>query len=149
MDSDAMKQFRKCTYSGLSAYLELFKRANSLKQMPQIGEFQGLMIDLLSSTDTKLQKNALECLTKSGYNKGLLIKYAKLLDGFADDEKFKDMIPIMIHGSGASGEDLEVEGQEDKPKKRKETKATIPKLETEDRKLMLPVIIKLLQSKLH
>ena len=117
--------------------------------MPQIGEFQGLMVDLLSSTDTKLQKNALECLTKSGYNKGLLIKYAKLLDGFADDEKFKDMIPIMIHGSGASGEDLEVEGQEDKPKKRKETKATIPKLETEDRKLMLPVIIKLLQSKLH
>lgn len=52
------------------------------------------------------------------------------------------MIPIMIHGSGASGEDLEE--QEDKPKKRKETKATIPKLETEDRNLMLPVIIKLL-----
>ena len=105
------------------------------------------MVEMLSSTDTKLQKNALECLTKSGYNKGLLIKYAKLLDGFADDEKFKDMIPIMIHGSGASGEDLEE--QEDKPKKRKETKATIPKLETEDRNLMLPVIIKLLQSKLH
>jgi len=83
------------------------------------------MVDLLSSADNKLQKNSLECLTKTGYNKGLLIKYAKLLEGFADDEKFKDMIPIMIHGSGASGEDAEpMEGVEEKAqKKRKETKA--------------------------
>jgi hypothetical protein len=59
------------------------------------------------------------------------------------------MIPIMIHGSGATGEDEEPEEDlEAKPKKRKETKATIPKLETEDRAMMLPVIIKILQSKL-
>ena len=31
MDSESMKQYRKCTYSSLSAYLELFKKANSLK----------------------------------------------------------------------------------------------------------------------
>jgi hypothetical protein len=54
MDSDAMRSYRKTTYSSLSAYLELFKKANSLKQIPQIGEFQSLMVDLLSSTDTKL-----------------------------------------------------------------------------------------------
>lgn len=106
------------------------------------------MVDLLSSTDTKLQKNSLECLTKSGFNKGLLIKYAKLLEGFADDEKFKDMIPIMIHGSGATGEDEPNVEEKATNKKRKETKAIIPKLEKEDREVMLPVIIKLLQSKL-
>ena len=39
MDSDAMRQYRKTTYSSLSAYLELYKKAGSLKQIPQIGEF--------------------------------------------------------------------------------------------------------------
>jgi len=28
-----------------------------------------------------------------------MTKYKKLLEGFVDDEKFKDMIPILIHGS--------------------------------------------------
>ena len=28
-----------------------------------------------------------------------MAKYRKLLDGFADDEKFWDMIPIMTHGA--------------------------------------------------
>jgi hypothetical protein len=31
MDSDSMKLYRRTTYSSLAAYLELFKRANSLK----------------------------------------------------------------------------------------------------------------------
>jgi hypothetical protein len=34
--------------------------------------------------------------------KGLIVKYKKLLDGFADDEKFWDMIPIMTHGSNTA-----------------------------------------------
>ena len=45
---------------------------------------------------------------KTGYKKGLVIKYKKLLDGFCDDEKFKDMIPILIHGSQSHGGDEEV-----------------------------------------
>ena len=111
--------------------------------MPKIGVFQALLVDLLCSTDNKLQRCALECLTKSGYCKGLLTKYKKLLEGFADDEKFREMIPIMIHGSStgpSAGESATAEGQEEdaddkqaKKAKRKETKSTIPKLEEEDR----------------
>ena len=37
--------------------------------------------------------------------RGLIIKYRKLLKGFADDEKFWDMIPIMIYGSNIASSD--------------------------------------------
>lgn len=85
-----------------------------------------------------------------------MTKYRKLLEGFTDDEKFKDMIPILIHGSQSRSGDADVpeeyqKDSEDKviqKSKRKETKSVIPKLEDEDRSEMLPVIIKLLQSKL-
>lgn len=85
-----------------------------------------------------------------------MTKYRKLLEGFSDDEKFKDMIPILIHGSQTRSGDADVPDEyqkdsEDKvvqKSKRKETKSVIPKLEEEDRAAMLPVIIKLLQSKL-
>lgn len=116
------------------------------------------MTNLLSSTDNKLQKCALECLTKSGYCRGILTKYKKMLDGFADDEKFKDMIPIMSYGSNTgpgTGESVPEEYTKDsqdkqaKKAKRKETKQAIPKLEEEDRASVLPIVIKLLQSKLQ
>jgi len=111
---------------------------------------------MLNTNDTKSQKTTLECLIKSGYKSGLMNKYKKLLDGFVDDEKFKDMIPILIHGSMTRSGDADVpeeyqKDSEDKmisKSKRKETKSVIPKLEDEDREAMLPVIIKLLQSKL-
>ena len=57
------------------------------------------MYHLLSSTDNKCQKSALECLIKTGYKGGVLKKYVKLLEGFCDDEKLKDMVPIMTYGS--------------------------------------------------
>jgi hypothetical protein len=113
MDSDLLKQYRRTAYSCLSSYLDLFRRGEGLKQVPKIGDFQALLVDLLSSSDSKLQRCALECLTKSGYCKGLLTKYKKLLEGFADDEKFREMIPIMIHGSStgpSAGETATVEG---------------------------------------
>ena len=158
LDSESLKLYRRTAYSSLSSYLDLFRRADSLKQVPKIGDFQALLKDFLSSTDNKLQKCALECLTKSGYCKGLLTKYKKLLEGFADDEKFKDMIPIMIHGSNSGpsvgetteGQDGgEFEKEKETKAKRKETKSAIPKLEDEDRAQMLPIVIKLLQSKLQ
>ena len=34
--------------------------------------------------------------------KGWIGKYRKLLEGFADDDKFWDMIPIMTHGSNTA-----------------------------------------------
>jgi hypothetical protein len=110
-----------------------------------------LLFKLLNTTDNKMQKCALECLTKSGYKGGLMTKYKKLLEGFSDDEKFKDMIPVLIHGSSRATEgdiaEQYLEDTEDKAvqkAKRKETKSAIPKLEEEDRQRMLPVIIKLL-----
>jgi hypothetical protein len=158
MDSESMRTYRRTSYACLSSYLDLLRRADSLKQVPQIGDFQELMKSLLSSTDNKLQKCALECLTKSGYCRGMLTKYKKTLEGFADEEKFKDMIPIMAHGSHTgpgAGESVPEEYTKDsqdkqaKKAKRKETKSTIPKLEEEDRASVLPVVIKLLQSKLQ
>lgn len=75
------------------------------------------------------------------------------MDGFIDDEKFKDMIPIMTHGSqDQSGkqladEDFVVDEELAKKVQRKETKSVIPKLEDEDRSIILPLIVKILQSK--
>ena len=111
------------------------------------------MMNLIESTDPKLQTSSLTCLIKTGYKRGILIKYRKLLEGFADDEKFKDMIPILIHGSSSvenAQEDtaMETDDKLTKKAKRKETKASIPKLEDDDRADVLPVVIKLLQSKL-
>ena len=113
------------------------------------------MFKCLSSTDSKLQKCALDVLTKTGFKAGLMAKYKKLLEGFCDDEKFKDMIPILIHGQETrAAEDVAEEYTRDTDDKavlkaqRKETKASIPRLEPEDREAMLPVVIKLLQSKL-
>lgn len=87
-----------------------------------------------------------------------MVKYQKLLDGFTDDELFKDMIPIVVHGShthsGNADTDIPEEYMKDEDKKmhqkmaRKETKSAIPKLEDQDRQQVLPIIIKILQSKL-
>lgn len=63
------------------------------------------------------------------------------------------MIPILIHGSSSvenAQEDTVMDDDDKltKKAKRKETKASIPKLEEDDRADVLPVVIKLLQSKL-
>ena len=115
-----------------------------------------MLVGRLNTADSKMQKTALACLIKSGYKSGLMMKYRKLLEGFCDDEKFKDMIPILIHGSQTRSGDADTpeqyqkdtEDKEVKKASRKETKSVIPKLDDEDRESMLPVIIKLLQSKL-
>jgi hypothetical protein len=49
------------------------------------------MIRLLNTSDTKLQKLALDCLLRAD-DKGVIRQYRKLLEGFNDDMKFKDMI---------------------------------------------------------
>ena len=84
-------------------------------------------------------------------------KYAKLLEGLADDLKFRNMIPIINLGSSdaattnkAYNEEGEYEGaalEENKESKRN-IKGQIPKLEKEDRQELLPFVIKLLFSKL-
>ena len=63
-------------------------------------------MQLLSSQESSLQKNVLSCLLKcskksdSFKNKtAKLPKYAKLLEGLADDLKFRNMIPIINYGS--------------------------------------------------
>ena len=75
-------------------------------------------------------------------------KYIKLLEGLTDDKEYYNMIPIIIHGSEGKDyveDELEKE-MEEKTKKR--AKGTIPKLEKEDRLDLLPLIIKLLFSKM-
>jgi len=44
--------------------------------------------------------------------RGLIAKYRKLLEGFADDEKFWDMIPIMTHGSNTNSSDAALAEQD-------------------------------------
>ena len=65
-----------------------------------------MMMRLLTSQESSLQRNVLTCLMKcskktdSFKNKtAKMPKYAKLLDGLADDQKFKIMIPVINHGS--------------------------------------------------
>jgi hypothetical protein len=156
LDSEGNRGHRRAARIKMSNFLDVFRKADSLGHAPKVADFQNLLLTLLNTNDTKQQKCALECLVKSGYRRGLMAKYKKLLEGFSDDEKFKDMIPILIHGSQTRSGDADVQDEyqkdsEDKvvqKSKRKETKSVIPKLEEEDREAMLPVIIKLLQSKL-
>jgi hypothetical protein len=157
LDSDSHKAFRRQAFSTMSSFLDMFRRSDGLRQVPRIAEFQSLLLTLLNTVDTKSQKTALDCLVKSGYKAGLMSKYKKLMDGFVDDEKFKDMIPILIHGSQANSgagdvpeeyQETDADNKVQQKAKRKETKSVIPKLDEEDREAMLPVIIKLLQSKL-
>ena len=71
-------------------------------------------------------------------------KYQKLLEGLTDDIKFKDMILVIAHGQDVDqGEDAQDEEQ-----KEKKAKESIPKLAQEDRQQLLPVIVKLLFTKL-
>ena len=110
-----------------------------------------------------MQKNALTCLLKcskkqdSFVNKTVkLPKYAKLLEGLADDLKFRDMIPIINFGTSDAATVntayTETEEYQDPDELKKESKrqikGSIPKLEKEDRLDLLPFIIKLLFSKL-
>lgn len=119
---------------------------------------------LLMSAESTLQKNVLTCLLKcskktdSFKNKtAKLPKYAKLLEGLADDLKFRGVIPLINFGSAEGGsinqeymeqgEDFE-EKEEDKKEGKRSLKGAVPKLEKEDRLEVLPFIIKLLFSKL-
>lgn len=92
VDSDDYKKYRKQAYSKLYCFLELLQKADSLRKIPQVQNFQNLMLRLLNTPDTKLQKIALECILKSDAEKGVLRHYRKLLEGFTDDLKFKDMV---------------------------------------------------------
>lgn len=155
LDSESYKAFRRQAYSTLAGFLDTFKHCGTLRQVPRLQELQSVVFKCLSTTDGKLQKCALEVLTKSGFKGGLMAKYKKLLEGFCDDEKFKDMIPILIHGQETrAAEEVAEEYNRDTDDKvvlkaqRKETKSAIPKLEPEDKEAMLPVIIKILQSKI-
>lgn len=119
---------------------------------------------LLDTADPHLQKNVLTCLIKcskktdSFKNKtAKLPKYAKLLEGLADDLKFRGVIPLINFGSAEGGnvnqeymeqaENFE-EKEEDKKEGKRTLKGAVPKLEKEDRLEVLPFIIKLLFSKL-
>ena len=123
------------------------------------------MMALLTSAENSLQKNVLACLLKcskktsdSFHNKtAKMPKYAKLLEGLADDLKFRNVIPLINYGSLEGGsvneayleqpEEFEVKEDDTKENKRS-VKGAVPKLEKEDRLDMLPIIIKLLFSKL-
>ena len=124
------------------------------------------MLDLLNTNDSTLQKNALNCLLKCSKrqnfaNKTLkLPKYEKLLFGLTDDLQFKDMIPVInfgqSEGQSKNIQDSEmVQADNDQnddskmaPSSKKAIKGSIQKLAQEDRQEVLPVIIKLLFSKM-
>ena len=98
VDSEEYKRYRKLTYSKLCTFIEILQRAENFKKIPNLPKFQQLMLKLINTSDTKLQKSALECILKSD-GKGVLRQYRKLLEGFTDDLKFKDMIAVVNFGS--------------------------------------------------
>lgn len=82
-----------------------------------------------------------------------LPKYQKLLEGLADDTRFRDMILVITFGSQTTQiqedmEDGDVVMEEEQKKKTKKEVGSIPKLADEDRPELLPLIVKLLLSKL-
>lgn len=142
----------------LTAMFELFSKSSVLNKLNN--QHSELLIshymELLQTADDNMQKLVLQGLMKVSKkhdfaNKTIkLPKYLKLLEGLTDDIKFKDMIPIIAHGSQQVEHD---EGQTEKDddgakKKKQKSNESIPKLADEDRQEVLPVIVKLLFSKL-
>ena len=128
----------------------MFSKATSLAKLSaaQSALLIEHLLDNISTSDEQMQKAALACLLKASKkqdfdNKTIkLPKYHKLLDGLCDDVKFKDMVVIIEHGQQSTGE----EGNEAEGKQK--SKESIPRLAPEDRAAVLPVVIKLLLSKL-
>lgn len=84
---------------------------------------------------------------------GVLRPYKKLLEGFTDDLKFKDMIQVVNFGSQAGGSgtanQAEINQEANNNESKKDQKANnIPKLADKHRIDVLPIIIKLMLSKL-
>lgn len=100
VDSEQYKKYRRQAYSKIYCFLELLQQADNLRKLSP--SFQSLMLRLINTNDTKLQKIALDCLLKAD-TVGVLRQYRKLLEGFTDDIKFKDMIQVVNFGSQAGG----------------------------------------------
>ncbi len=72
IDSEEFIRFKKQAYSKLYCYLDLLNKADNLKSIPKVLDFQALVLSLINTSDNKLQKLALECLIKSEYKQGIL-----------------------------------------------------------------------------
>ena len=108
VDSDEFRAKRKMSYGKLCSMVELFAKASTLNKLSpaQTENLIRIMTRLLSSQESSLQKNALTCLLKCSKKTTTFVnttaklpKYAKLLEGLADDLKFRNMIPIINYGS--------------------------------------------------
>jgi hypothetical protein len=78
-------------------------------------------------------------------------KYQRLLEGLADDKTYVDMMPVIAYGRKQAEENEAMEQQEEKTEakeSKREIKGKIPRLEVADRAEVLPLIIKLLFSKI-
>jgi hypothetical protein len=98
VDSESYKAFRRQAYAKMYAYMELLTQAESLVKVPRVVDLQSLMLRMLNTSDTKLQKLVLDVLLKTD-SQGVLRTYRKMLEGFTDDIKFKDMIQVFNFGS--------------------------------------------------
>ncbi len=71
---------------------------------------------------------------KSDYSSGILQPYRKLLEGFTDDQKFKDMIQILNFGSTGGTGSVDKHGDSEAFEvAKKAEKGFIPKLAEEHR----------------
>lgn len=127
LDSEDYKAFRRQAYAKLYCYLELLGKADNLKKIPEKEKLQKLCMRLLNNSDTKLQKLALSTLIACD-SEGTLRHYRKLLEGFTDDQKFKDTIQVLIFGQKNESENPSNRADEDNSSK-KDKKGEIPKLQ--------------------
>ena len=65
VDSEAFKAFRRQAYTKMYAFIELLTQAESLTKVPRVADLQKLMLRMLNTSDTKLQKYVLEVLLKT------------------------------------------------------------------------------------
>jgi len=47
MDGESMKGYRRRAHGVVHSYVEMFRRTDSLKQSPNIGQFQDIMLNLI------------------------------------------------------------------------------------------------------
>jgi hypothetical protein len=105
MESDQFKNHRRTAMYKHLSFLELLSKSGCLPKLSPA--HTKMLVDdsmaSLTTSDSQLQKFSLACLlkcSKKAENSATvkLPKYAKLLEGLLDDNKFKDMLLVVQHG---------------------------------------------------
>ncbi|KAJ3443463.1 hypothetical protein M0812_09304 [Anaeramoeba flamelloides] len=159
------KNKKKIVQQKMKFLLDFFSKFTSLQNLHKKEEIQYILINLLKHSDSKIQLGALKCLSLFPSNK--VIKYYNVLENFIKPEAYKDQIlkfninynfdqtktkntrriddDIKIKNKSKSNNDDDDDGDNDNNLHKQYSYTFLLK---EDRKEILPLIVRVLYPKL-